>query len=85
MSKLSDLFSAKPYLAWYVKDNKNLSEKSMLEHIFNYGNWGDYLYAEKTLGIKKVKSIFENLKNKKRVNLKLKTINYFEKYYRKYA
>ncbi len=85
MSKLSDLFTKKPYLAWYVKDKKNLSRESMLEHIFNYGGWDDYLVAEKSLGIKDVKLIFENLKNKPRTNLRYKTINYFEKYFDRYA
>ena len=85
MNKLLRLFFKKPYLAWYVKDVKNISIESMLEHIFNYGDWEDYLKAEEALGINNTRSIFDNLKNKARSNLRIKTINYFEKYYQKYA
>jgi len=82
---IQDLFLKKPYLAWFVKDKEKLSDESALEQIFNYGNWQDYLEAEKDLGIKEVKAIFENLKNRKRTNLRLKTVNYFSLYFAKYA
>ena len=85
MNKLTTLISKKPYLAWYVKDVENLSTESVLEGIFNYGNWEDYLTAEKSLGIKRVRKIFDKLKTKPRSNLRVKTICYFEKYYSKYA
>lgn len=85
MEFLHKLFTKKPYLAWFVKDIDSLSKESMLEQVFNYGNWQDYLEAEKNLGIKEVRSIFENLKNKKRTNLRARTINYFNHYFGKYA
>jgi len=85
MRSLASLFIKKPYLAWFVKDKKNLSKESMLEHILNYGDWQDYLTFEKKLGIKETKSIFEKLKNKKRTSLRKKTINYFKLYFEKYA
>jgi len=79
------LFLNKPYLAWYVKDIKKFSKESILEHILNYGNWEDNLGVEKALGIKKTREIFNDLKSKKRPNLRKKTINYFEKYFQRYA
>jgi len=85
MDKLQHLFRKKPYLAWDVKDKGGLSEKSILEHILNYGDWDDYLAAEKTLGLKKTKALYEELKNKKRVNLRPQIINYFDLYFKKYA
>jgi len=85
MNKLLGVFQEKPYLAWYIKDVKNISKESMLEHIFNYGNWEDYLDAEKSLGINHTKEIFDDLKSRKRTNLRKKTINYFDKYFQKYA
>jgi hypothetical protein len=85
MNKLRQLFSKKPYLAWYVKDAKNISPESMLEHILNYGDWEDYLVAEKSIGINRARKIFDKLKSKSRSNLRAKTINYFEKYYQRYA
>jgi 23S rRNA G2445 N2-methylase RlmL len=82
---LHKLFIRKPYLAWFVKDKVNLSKESQLEQIFNYGDWQDYLKVEKTLGINRVKSVFEKLKNQKRTNLRSKTVNYFNQYFAKYA
>ncbi len=78
-------FKKKPYLAWYVSNKEKLSEESVVEHILNYGNWDDYLKVEKIIGIKKLASLFNKLKSKKRVNLRSKTINYFENYFQKYA
>jgi len=85
ISIIQKLFADKPYLAWDIKDIQNLSESALVEHILNYGQWDDYLLTEKELGIKQVKSIFDDLKNKKRVNLRPQTINYFENYFHKYA
>lgn len=85
MKNLKNLFKEKPYLAWYVKDKKNLSTESMLEHILEYGDWNDYLIAERSLGIKKTNILYNKLKDKKRVNLKTQTINYFDLYFEKYA
>lgn len=85
MSFLQSLFSRKPYLAWFVKDKNQLSLESMLEQVLNYGSWQDYLRVEKEMGIVRVKAVFESLKNKKRTNLRPKTINYFNLYFAKYA
>lgn len=82
---LQILFEKKPYLAWYVKDKSLLSDKSMLEHILNYGDWNDVMEAENILGISQMKVLFDEIKSQKRVNLKPRTINYFEKYFSKYA
>jgi hypothetical protein len=85
MNKLLKLFYEKPYLAWYVKDVKKISKESMLEHILNYGDWKDYHEAEQALGIKNTKKIFNDLKDRPRTNLRKKTINYFDKYFQRYA
>ncbi|MFH1971701.1 MAG: hypothetical protein ABIJ05_04950 [Patescibacteria group bacterium] len=85
MSKLRSLIQNKPYLTWDIGNKAQLSEESIVEYILNYGNWEDYLIAEKTLGVKKIQALFNSLKQKTRVNLKPKTIHYFEKYYQRYA
>ena len=82
---LQKIFERKPYLAWYIKDISTLSEKSMFEHILNYGDWEDFLEAEEVLGLSKMKSIFNEIKGGKRVNLKPRTISYFNNYFAKYA
>ena len=82
---LRKIIERKPYLVWYIKDKKKLSDISILEHIFSYGNWEDVMAAEKILGIPKMKSLFLEMCNKKRVNLKPRTVNYFQNYFAKYA
>lgn len=85
MSYLRDLFIKKPFLAWFVKNKSELSQESMVEKVFNYGDWQDYLNIEKEIGTDEVKNIFERLKNKPRTNLRPRTINYFNHYFAKYA
>ncbi len=85
VNDLVKLFKEKPYLAWYVRDKENLSLKSMLEHVLNYGDWDDYLTAEKAFGIAKTKAFYQKLRNAKRVNLRPQTINYFDLYFERYA
>lgn len=85
MDKLVWLFKQKPYLAWYVKDSQALSEKSLLEHVLNYGTWEDYQTAEAALGLKKTQGLFKEIVRGKRVNLRPQTKNYFTNYFRQYA
>lgn len=85
VNKLIKALNKKPYLSWYLKKKESPSDKSIFEHILNYGSWDDYLMAEKTFGIQKTKTLFNALKTNLRVNLRNRTINYFEKYYQKYA
>jgi hypothetical protein len=85
MKTLTDLFKQKPYLAWYVGDKTKLSEKSMLEHVLNYGTWEDYEVAESVPGLQKIKLLFSELIRSKRVNLRSQTENYFTNYLKKYA
>ena len=75
----------KPYLTWYVRNPNKLSAKSIVEHVLNFGNWDDYLRVEEALGIKKTKELFESIAHGNRVNLRKKTVSYFEKYFQKYA
>ncbi|OGM24632.1 hypothetical protein A2962_01620 [Candidatus Woesebacteria bacterium RIFCSPLOWO2_01_FULL_39_61] len=82
---LQKILQNKPYLAWYVKNRSTLSDVSTLEHILSYGNWDDILEAEKTVGISKMKSLFQEIASKKRVNLKPQTLNFFQNYFDKYA
>ncbi|MFZ1721665.1 MAG: hypothetical protein WAU07_04120 [Microgenomates group bacterium] len=75
----------KPYLVWYTKDYDNLSPLSIVEAVLNYGDWNDVLELQETLGIQVMNDIFHEIIQKKRVNLRPQTINYFEKYFEKYV
>lgn len=79
------ILEKKPYLAWYIGNKKTLSDESVLEHILAYGDWDDVMGAENILGISKMKELFDRISSKKRVNLKPRTINYFQNYFSKYA
>lgn len=85
LQKVKEILEKKPSLVWYVKNSNNLSFESALESILNYGDWQDFLRIKNAMGVEKTKSIFENLKSKKRVNLRAATINYFNNYFAKYA
>jgi len=85
MKTLQEIFENKPYLAWDISSKENLSEKSMLERLLSYGDWEEIMEAEKILGIKKMASLFNQIKNSQRTNLRPKTINYFQNYFAKYA
>lgn len=80
-----NLIKNKPYLAWDVGDFDKMSPQSVMEHILGYGDWEDFINFEKIFGIKEAQVIFEDLKGKKRANLKPQTINYFNNYFNKYA
>ncbi len=75
----------KPYLAWYTKNYDNLSPQSILESVLNTGDWEDFLTISQIFGIKQTARIFADIKNKKRVNLRPQTINYFTKYFHIHA
>jgi hypothetical protein len=85
MNSINEYVKTKPYLVWYTKNYNELSEKSIVESVLNYGNWEDYLFVERSLGINETKTIFNFLKDQKRTNLRPQTINYFSNYFNKYA
>jgi hypothetical protein len=85
MLGIREFIKNKPHLVWYTNNYDGLSENSIVENILNYGNWDDYLFMENSLGLKKVNEVFNELKSKKRINLRPQTINYFSNYFNKYA
>ncbi len=81
--RASDIIKNKPYLAWYVKDPEKMSERSILEHILNYGNWEDVQEIINTLELQKCRRLFyKSLKNK-RNNYSDEIKAYFIRYFAK--
>ena len=76
---------SKPYLIWGSTNYTDLSPQSIVENVLNYGNWDDFLYIKETLGTQETNKLFEEITYKKRVNLRPQTVNYFTKYFKKYA
>jgi hypothetical protein len=79
------MINVKRYLFWSTKNVQNLSEQALTEGILNYGNWDDFKALEKEFGTVRLKSIFQSLINKRRVNLRPQTVNFFKNYFEKYA
>lgn len=83
--RVQDLIKQKPYLLWFTKNYKELSDASVVEAVLNYGDWSDVQKVIKILGVKKTALIFKNQINKKRVNYNDITKNYFTLYFEKHA
>lgn len=85
LNEARSYIKSKPYLAWGTSNYDNLSYQVIAESIFNYGNWEDFQYIKKLLGIKEINKLFKEISSKKRTNLKPQTINYFTLYLNKNA
>ncbi len=77
---LQKYIDRKPYLHWWVKDQKKLSLPSVVSAILNYGDFSDVQFLIKTLGTEKVKIIFNELLNK-RNDFRSSTIHFFTLYF----
>jgi len=80
-----EYIKSQPHLVWYVKDYASLSDAVILESILNYGTWQDVKTIEAILTPEKIRKLYQEIANKKRTNLKPKTKNYFDMYYRTHA
>ena len=85
MDELKNFIKKRPHLVWYTQNYDKLSEESIVEGVLNYRNWNDYLELENVLGVQKLSNAFDQLKNRKRINLRPQTINYFSNYFNTYA
>ena len=83
--KLQDIIAKKPYLAWYVKDPKKLSDESVLEHVLNYGNWEDVQQYIQVKGLRETAHIFTQSLNHARSNYLPEVKQYFGKYFARHA
>lgn len=82
---IESFMKKRPYLLWYVKDYKHLSEGAALEAVLNYGDFDD---VKKLLSILKPRhayKIFKKQLRKKRVNYRPEISNYFRLYFEHYA
>lgn len=78
---VNNIIINKPYLAWYIKDPEKLSEKSVLEHILNYGNWDDVQQFIKIKGKNKTAELFKKTIVNKRTNYSPAIKSYFSRYF----
>jgi len=78
---VNTIIKNKPYLAWYVKDPEKLSEKSVLEHVLNYGNWDDVQQFISIKGLAETKSLFKQSLISERTNYSPEIKSYFSRYF----
>ena len=83
--RLQDIIKQKPYLAWYVKDPAKLSDKSVLEHVLNYGNWDDVQKYISIKGLKETAQTFMATLQQKRSNYFPEIQHYFTHYFTRHA
>lgn len=84
-NELKKFMQERKYLIWYVKNPEDLDIESIIEHTLNYGAWDDVQKLIKILGIKKMAEIFRKQTSGFRMNYDVKTKNYFNLYFKKYA
>lgn len=82
---LKTFVKKRPYLFWYTKNYNSLSPEAVVEAVLNYGDFDDVKKMFAILGIKKIAKIFGRQIKQKRVNYSPQIINYFKRYFNKYA
>ena len=85
MGRLQSIIKKKPYLAWDISPQADLSDKSTLEHILNFGDWEDFQNARRILGLSSLKALFDQIITAKRSNLRPQTLNFFTLYFSRYV
>jgi len=78
---LTELVEKDPNLIWYVTNKNILSDKSIFEHILNFGTWEQVKKAIQILGFNKARQIYFKLAKAKRTNLKTRVKHYFNLYF----
>lgn len=80
-NNLKEVLLDNPSLIWYVKDQTNVTDMSILEHILNYGTWDELQEAIRILGMKQIALMYQILVDKPRTNLKPRVKHYFDLYF----
>lgn len=84
-ANIHDIIKNKPYLAWYTADVDQLSEHTILEKIFNYGDWEDVKAVFDILGIDKSAKLFKKTISGQRDNYNPVIKHFFIKFFQRHA
>lgn len=82
---IHDFIKRRKYLVWSTQNYDGLSTEAIVEAVLNYGDFDDVKKMISILGIKRVAVIFRKQLKHLRVNYDPKIINYFRRYFQKYA
>jgi len=67
-------------LTWHLNPME-LSESSIVEHVFSNGNFTDFFELIRIFGKKKIVQIFQSQITQKRINYRPQTLNFFKHYF----
>ena len=81
MTELQEFIKKRPGLIWYVKDYESLDERSIVEHVLNYGQWEDFKEIIRIMGIENVARVFNENAFRPRTNYFPEVRHYFRLYF----
>ena len=82
---IGSFIEKRPYLVWYTRNYKHLSNDAALEAVLNYGDFDDIKKLFSILKLKRAYKIFKKQLKKKRTNYRPEIANYFKLYFKRYA
>lgn len=85
MTELQEFIKNRPGLIWYVKDYDSLDERSIVEHVLNYGQWEDFKEMIRIMGVDRAAQVFRENAFRPRTNYRKRTRHYFDQYFRAHA
>ena len=78
---LKKIIQDDPSLVWYTDSTLNLNDKSIFEHVLNYGTWGQVQEVLKTIGLREAYNLYKSMVDKPRSNIKPRVKHYFDLYF----
>ena len=82
-AELHEFMRKRRYLIWYVRDIDRLDERSIVEHVLNYGNWDDVQEMFRIMGIDRAAAVFRRWAFVPRSNYRKSIVHYFDLYFNK--
>jgi hypothetical protein len=85
MDELHEFMKKRPWLIWYVRDIEKLDDRSIVEHVLNYGDWNDVQEMFRIMGIERAAKIFRENAFRSRTNYYPEVARYFDAYFNAHA
>lgn len=82
---VGDFIKKRKYLVWSTRNYDGLSTEAIVEAVLNYGDFDDIRKMISILGMKKVAGSFRKQIRRRRNNYDPKIMDYFKRYFQKYA
>ena len=84
---LKDFIKRNEHLFWYTptQDKLKISDELLLENVLNYGTLETVKELFELMGVKKAKTVFENMKERKEKNIYPELHHFFSEYFKRIA